>query len=53
MITWNYIVLKIIKTSKVQKSGNASLPKELQDYKEIVFLRNDDGDIIVKSNGDD
>jgi hypothetical protein len=45
--------LKILKTSKVQKKGNASLPLELQSYTEIVFLRNDDGDIIVRSTGDD
>lgn len=46
-------MLKIIKKSKVQYNGYASLPKELQDCIEIIFLRNDDGDIIVKSNGDD
>ena len=46
-------MLKIIKTSRVQKTGNASLPRELHDCAEVVFLRNDDGDIIVRSNGDD
>ena len=44
---------KLIAIRKVQKNGNITLPTVLSEHTEVVFEYNEDGEIVIRKNGEE